>query len=193
MGVKKMSLAALREADIGTFTKEQLRKAYTTYRDVLQKRVARLSEGTATQRAYAAPFQKGGSKALKTLGEIDKLRRSGWSEDALRREMEMRVRELQILEKSERLSVSGWKAIETRTVRALQSAGYGNINKGNLAAFGNYMEKMRAAFGNKIFPSEEAAELFDTAAGEADDLDPESLFESLAEMVGDSFGVDLFS
>lgn len=189
---KRLSLGALRSTDISSLSRSQLRQAYTIYRDVLQKRISRLSEGTAAQQAYAKPFQAGGSKELLTLGQIDKFRRSGWSEDQLRREMEMRVKELQLLEKSERLSISGWKAIENRTVQSLQAHGYKNINKKNLKAFGNFMDKMRSAFGNKIFPSEEVAELFDAAGGELSDMDESEILGILDDLGADITGVDLF-
>lgn len=190
---KKLSLSALRSTDLGTLSRAQLRQAYTTYRDVMQKRIARLSTGTAAQQAYAKPFQAGGSKELLTLGQIDKFRRAGWSEDQLRREMEMRVKELQLLEKSERLSISGWQAIEKRTVQSLQEHGYKNINKKNLKAFGNFMEKMRSAFGNKIFPSEEVAELFDAAGGELSNMDEAEILGILDDLGADITGVDLFA
>ena len=186
---KKLSLSALRSTDLGTLSRTQLRQAYTTYRDVLQKRISRLSEGTATQQEYAKPFRAGGSKELLTLGQIDKFRRSGWSEDQLRREMLMRVKELQLLEKSERLSISGWKAIEKRTLSALQEHGY-NITKANIGTFGEYMEMMREKFGTKIFPSEEVAELF--SAVESSDMTGEEMINALQAMSG-SYGVDLFA
>ena len=186
---KKLSLGALRGTDISSLSRSQLRQAYTTYRDVLQKRISRLSEGTATQKEYAKPFQAGGSKELLTLGQIDKFRRSGWSEDQLRREMVMRVKELQILERSERLSISGWKAIEKRTLSALQEHGY-NITKANIGTFGEYMEMMREKFGTKIFPSEEVAELF--SAAESSEMSGEEMISALQAMSG-SYGVDLFA
>lgn len=190
---KGLTLSQLRTVDISTLSDKALRQAYTAFRDVMQKRITRLASGTSAQRAYAAPFQAGGSKELKTLSQLNQLPRKGWSKAQLRREMEMRVKELQILERSERTSLSGWVNIEKRTVSALQRAGYKNINKSNLKSFGDYMEKMRSAFGNKIFPSEEAAELYDTAAGESGGLSESELFNRLSEMVGDSFGVDLFA
>ena len=193
MPKKESELARLRAADLSTFSRSELRKAYTVYRDVMQKRIKRLSSGTAAQQAYAQPFQVGGSKELLTLGQIDKFRRAGWSEDQLRREMEMRVKELQLLEKSERLSISGWQAIEKRTVQSLQEHGYKNINKKNLKAFGNFMEKMRSAFGNKIFPSEEVAELFDAAGGELSNMDESEILGILDDLGADITGVDLFA
>ena len=105
----------------------------------------------------------------------------------------MRVKELQLLEKSERLSISGWKAIEKRTVQSLQEHGYKNINKKNLKAFGNFMEKMRSAFGNKIFPSEEVAELFDAAGGELSNMDESEILGILDDLGADITGVDLFA
>lgn len=192
MAKKESELDRLRAADFSTFSRSELRKAYTVYRDVMQKRIKRLASGTATQQAYAKPFQAGGSKELLTLGQIDKFRRSGWSEESLRREMEVRVKELQLLEKNKRLSISGWKAIENRTVQSLQAHGYKNINKKNLKAFGSFMEKMRAAFGNKIFPSEEVAELFDAAGGELSDMDESEILGILDDLGADITGVDLF-
>lgn len=179
--------------DLGELSYKQLRKAYTVYRDALRKRFKRLAEGTAAQQAYAAPFRAGGSKELKTLAEISKLPRHGWTEEQLRREMLHRVKELQIIEQGERSSLAGWRKIEQRTVKALQDRGYKNINKGNLKAFGEYMERMRSVFGNKIFPSEEVAEVFDNAIGEAADLSPNELYELIINEMGDSFGVDLFA
>ncbi len=190
---KGLTLSQLRATDISTLSDKALRQAYTAFRDVMQKRITRLASGTASQRAYAAPFQAGGSKELKTLAQLKQLPRKGWSKAQLRREMEMRVKELQVLERSERTSLSGWANIEKRTVSALQRAGYKNINKSNLKSFGDYMEKMRSVFGNKIFPSEEAAELYDTVAGESGKVSESELFNRLSEMVGDSFGVDLFA
>ena len=189
MAKKESELDRLRAADFSTFSRSELRKAYTVYRDVMQKRIKRLATGTATQQAYAKPFQAGGSKELLTLGQIDKFRRSGWSEESLRREMEVRVKELQLLEKNKRLSISGWKAIEKRTLSALQEHGY-NITKANIGTFGEYMEMMREKFGTKIFPSEEIAELFSSA--ESGEMSGEEIISALQSMSG-SYGVDLFA
>lgn len=193
MARRRFSLAELQRTDLSTLSRADLRSAYTAYRDVMQKRVARLAEGTEAQQKYARPFQAGGSKELLSLREIDKFRRQGWTEDQLRREMLMRVKELQILEKSERLNITGWKKIEQRTIDSLHRAGYQNINKGNIKNFGKFMERMREAFGNKIFPSDEAAELFDTTKGEAADLPESELLGIIEDLGGITDGVDLFA
>lgn len=190
---KKLELSTLRNTDLSALSLSQLRQAYTTYRDVMQKRIARLSAGTAAQQAYARPFMSGGSKELLTLGKIDKFRRVGWSEEQLRREMEVRVRELRVLEQKDRLSITGWKKIESRTVQTLQEHGYKNINKQNLKAFGDFMEKMRSAFGNKIFPSEEVAEIFDNAGGELSNMSESEILGILDDLGADITGVDLFA
>lgn len=190
MGVKKMSLAALREADIGTFTTEQLRKAYTAYRDVLHKRVTRLSEGTAAQRAYAAPFQKGGSKELLTLRQIDAFSRKGWTEEQKRREMLHRVRELQIQEKKERSSVKGWQQIEKRTIQALHEAGYTGINKKNIRKFGDYMEALRSRYSSKVKGSPVFAEFFSEWAEKK--ISADELLKNLEQFGVAIDGVDLF-
>lgn len=190
----EISIEKLRKTDLGELSYKQLRKAYTVYRDALRKRFVRLGQGTAAQKAFAAPFlQEGGYKELKKLSQLDALRRTNWNEESIRREMLQRVQELQSIEKSDRSSLAGWARIEQRTVKSLQERGYNNINKSNLKAFGEYMERMRSVFGNKIFPSDEAAEAFDAVVSEYGDLDPNELFDLILNEMGDSFGVDLFA
>lgn len=187
---KGLQLSDLRGADLSKLSLPQLRQAYTVFRDVLQKRFTRLSEsGSATQQAYAKPFMAGGQKELLRLTQIDQYPRNGWSSDSLRREMLMRVREFQTLESSERSSLSGWKAIEKRTIQSLQEHGY-HVTKENIGTFGEYMEMMREKFGTKIFPSEEVAELFSSA--ETGDMSNDEMISVLQSMSG-SYGVDLFA
>lgn len=190
---KRMTLSGARTLDTATASLQDLRKAYTAFRDVMEKRVQRLASGTESQQAYARPFLPGGSKELLTLKELSQLPRDGWSTEQIRREMEFRVKELQLLESSERLSLAGWKLIETRTIESLQKAGYKNITKKNLRQFGTFMERMRSLFGNKIFPSDEVAELFDTAQGEDREVDEIELLSILEDLGAEVDGVDLFA
>lgn len=189
---KRMTLSGARSLDTSTASISDLREAYTAFRDVMQKRITRLATGTEAQQAYAQPFLPGGSKELLTLKELSQLPREGWTQDQIRREMEFRVKELQLLESSERLSVAGWKRIEMRTLESLHKAGYTNINKKNIRQFGKFMEKMRSLFGNKFFPSDEVAELFDTAQGEDGQMDEQELLAILEDLGAVVDGVDLF-
>ena len=172
---------------------QDLRAAYTALRDVMQKRVGRLAEGTEAQQVYVRPYLPGGSKELKTLGQLKELTQQGWTPEKLRREMEMRVKELQILEQSPRTSLSGWKKIENQTIDSLHKAGFYNINRKNIKQFGNFMEKMRGIFGTKFFPSDEVVELFDTAAGDSKKMDETELLAILDDLGADIDGVDLFA
>jgi len=190
----RMTLKGARSLDTAGASMQDLRSAYTALRDVMQKRVSRLAEGTEAQSAYARPYLPGGSKELKTLGQLKELPRQGWTQEQLRREMEMRVKELQILEQSPRASLAGWKEIEKRTIDSLHKAGFKNINRKNIKQFGNFMEKMRGMFGSKFFPSDEVAELFDTAAGEGGQMDETELLGILEDLGADvDDGVDLFA
>lgn len=189
---KRYTVEQLRITDLDTLSYGELRKAYTTYRDSLVKRVKRLSKGTPAQKRFAQPFMVGGSKELKTLTQLDKYPRKGWTEDQLRRELLFRVKEFQILESKDRLSIAGWKRIEQRTIKMLQESGYENISSSNIKQFGEFMEKMREQFKNKIFPSEEIAEAFNTAVEEKSLLDGDDLL-SLIDSFRGSVGVDLFS
>ena len=190
---KRMTLSGARSLDTSTASISDLRKAYTAFRDVMEKRVKRLAAGTESQQAYASPCLKGGSKELLKLEQLDQLPREGWSPEQIRREMEFRVKELQLLESSERLSLAGWTRIEKRTLESLHRAGYKNITKKNLKQFGIFMERMRALFGNKIFPSDEVAELFDTAQGEDGEVDEIELLSILEDLGAEVDGVDLFA
>lgn len=188
----RYSVGQLRIVDLGTLSYGELRKAYTTYRDVLVKRVMRLSKGTPAQKRFVQPFMVGGSRELKTLAQLDTYPRKGWTEDQLRRELLFRVKEFQILEQKDRLSITGWKRIEQRTIEMLRESGYENISSFNIKQFGEFMERMREQFKNKIFPSEEIAEAFNTAVEEKSILDKEDLM-SLIDSFRGSGGVDLFS
>lgn len=171
----------------------QLEAAFTALRDVFRKQVIRLGGGTESQQSYAKPFINAkGEFTYQTMAEL-RTERSKLPPDASKRNLMFSVMNLQELVTKPRYSLSGWKAIENRTVQSLQAHGYKNINKQNLKAFGNFMEKMRAAFGNKIFPSEEVAELFDAAGGELSDMDESEILGILDDLGADITGVDLFA
>lgn len=191
MAKSEYSLEKLRVMDLSTLGRQELRKVYTVYRDALRKRIERLKYGSATQREYASRFGEGGAKEqlLWKLEKIDSLRREGWSEESLRRELLKRVQEQQSIEKSERSSLKGWTRIEARTIKSLQEHNY-KIDKSNIGRFGEYMEAMREKFGTKIFPSEAVAELFSEV--EAGDISNSEMLVALSELAGSS-GVDLFA
>ena len=187
---KSWKVSDLRSMDMSTLSLPQFRKAYTVYRDVLKKRVDVLAKGTKAQRSYAAPFQKGGSKELFTLRQIDALPRRGWTEEQKRREMLHRVRELQIQEKKERSGVKGWQQIETRTIQTLHEAGYTGINKKNIRQFGDYMEALRSQYSSKVKGSPAFAELFSEWAEKKMSMD--ELLKNLEQFGVAIDGVDLF-
>ena len=189
----RMTLKGARSLDTVGASMQDLRAAYTALRDVMQKRISRLAKGTEAQQAYTRPYLPGGSKELKTLGQLKEMPRQGWTPEKLRREMEMRVKELQILEQSPRASLAGWKQLEKRTIDSLHKAGFHNINRKNIKHFGNFMEKMRGMFGTKFFPSDEVAELFETATDESKKMDETELLGILDDLGADIDGVDLFA
>lgn len=187
---KSWQVSELRSMDMGTLTLAQLRKAYTVYRDALKKRVDVLAKGTKAQRSYAAPFQKGGSKELFTLRQIDAFPRRGWTEEQKRSEMLHRVRELQILERKERSGVRGWQQIEKRTIQSLHEAGYTGINKKNIRKFGDYMEALRSQYSSKVKGSPVFAEMFSDWAEKKMSMD--ELLKNLEKFGVSIDGVDLF-
>ena len=171
----------------------QLEAAFTALRDVFRKQVIRLGSGTEAQQSYAKPFINAkGEFTYQTLAEL-RVERGKLPPDASKRDLIYSVLNLQELVEKPRYSLAGWRAIEKRTVQSLQEHGYKNINKKNLKAFGNFMEKIRSAFGHKIFPSEEVAEIFDAAGGELSNMDESEILGILEDLGADVTGVDLFA
>ena len=194
MARKKVS--EYRGKDLSGLSLKELRSAYTTYRDAMMKAAKRLSKGTASQKQYANVLLDyeniHNPKGLKTLKMIDSFVRPGWTEETYRRDMLKRVQELQKLEQSPRYSLSGWQDIEKRTIKSLQEANY-NITAKNIKQFGEYMERLRSAFGDKIFPSDLAAEQFSNSQGEVAKLDTDVLVSMINDLNIANGGVDLFA
>ena len=194
MARKKVS--EYRGKDLSGLSLKELRSAYTTYRDAMMKAAKRLSKGTASQKQYANVLLDyeniHNPKGLKTLKMIDSFVRPGWTEETYRRDMLKRVQELQKLEQSPRYSLSGWQDIEKRTIKSLQEANY-NITAKNIKQFGEYMERLRSAFGDKIFPSDLAAEQFSNSQGEVAKLDTDTLVSMINDLNIANGGVDLFA
>lgn len=194
MARKKVS--EYRNKDLSGLSLKELRSAYTTYRDAMMKAAKRLSKGTASQKQYANVLLDyeniHNPKGLKTLKMIDSFVRPGWTEETYRRDMLKRVQELQKLEQSPRYSLSGWQDIEKRTIKSLQEANY-NITAKNIKQFGEYMERLRSAFGDKIFPSDLAAEQFSNSQGEVAKLDTDVLVSMINDLNIANGGVDLFA
>lgn len=194
MARKKVS--EYRGKDLSGLSLKELRSAYTTYRDAMMKAAKRLSKGTASQKQYANVLLDyeniHNPRGLKTLKMIDSFVRPGWTEETYRRDMLKRVQELQKLEQSPRYSLSGWQDIEKRTIKSLQEANY-NITAKNIKQFGEYMERLRSAFGDKIFPSDLAAEQFSNSQGEVAKLDTDVLVSMINDLNIANGGVDLFA
>ena len=192
----RLTLKQASELNARTASMEELRAAYTSLRDVMEKRTTRLMEGTETQQRWARPFrEEGGERQLKTLAQLDKLQYVKTPEQR-QRDLAFRVQELQQFVESPRLSLQGWNKIEKRTLQTLRSSGYGNINKGNLKQFGSYMETLRSMFGDKFFPSAEAAEAYNRLIENAEGpLEAGELANLIMDFMGGHYGdgVDLFA
>lgn len=192
----RLTLKQASELNARTASMTELRAAYTALRDVMEKRTSRLMEGTETQQRWARPFrEEGGERQLKTLAQLDKLQYVNTPEQR-QRDLAFRVQELQQFVESPRLSLQGWKEIDKRTLQSLRSSGYGNIGKGNLKQFGDYMEQLRSMYGDKFFPSAEAAEAYNRQLDGVDRmLDPGELTDLVMDFAGGQYGdgVDLFA
>ena len=173
---------------------KQLETEYQRYRKTFNERIRRMTKyGTEAQRKAAAPFVTGGYKNPSTLSQM---REYSKSPEQYRRILERRFTELSQLSTKRSLSLGGWRATEEKTIRTLRDEGYGNIKtREQLRAFGQFMGTMKALFGNKLFPSEEVAEIFDLSQeNEESRLPVEELLGRLEELGADvdELGVDIF-
>lgn len=174
---------------------KQLESEYQRYRKTFNERIRRMTkEGTPAQRAAAAPFVTGGYKNPSTLTQMRKYAKSP---EQYRRILEKRFTELTQLSTKRSLSLGGWRATEEKTIHTLRDAGYKNIKtREQLRSFGKFMGTMRELFGNKLFPSEEVAEIFDLSqTNEESRLPVEELLGRLEDLGADvdELGVDIFS
>lgn len=173
---------------------KQLESQYKRYRKTFNERIRRMTkEGTQAQREAAAPFVTGGYKNPSTLTQMRKYAKSP---EQYRRMLEKRFTELSQLSTKRSLSLQGWRATEEKTIKTLQAAGYGNIKtREQLKAFGQFMGTMRALFGNREFPSEEVAEIFDLSQKNEESRLPVGELLGRLEDLGadvDELGVDIF-
>ena len=78
-----------------------------------------------------------------------------------REEVDMKLNQVYRFLKSKRSTVRGNQIARAKTIRSLQQAGYTGINKRNLKAFGEFMDKIRAANLDAIYTSDEVVDMFE--------------------------------
>ena len=158
--------------ELGQLSFGALRKAYTTMRDIFQKRIKRLS---AAGNSRAEPYLPGGYNFFPTLKEFSKIRGlQGADEETMRRALLVEAQDLTnllgvrtargvISDEALALSVltRKRKTVNNRVLESLHAAGYEHISASTLQAFGRFMDQMRSMYGRKLPNSEEMAEFFD--------------------------------
>lgn len=78
-----------------------------------------------------------------------------------RDEVDMKLNQVYRFLKSNRSTVRGNQIFRAKTIRTLHQAGYTGINKRNLYAFGEYMDKMRNMNIDSIYTSDTVVEMFE--------------------------------
>ena len=142
----------------------ELRKEYTKYRDIFQKRVKRSSAAGYKQ---AKPYLKGEYAYQPTLKEMQNLPYiKKYGKDVQYRDLQMRVKELKRLVTEGVASIFRQRAIvrerDQAVLGALSKAGYSHITRSTLVSFGRFMDRMRDQYGKKLPNSEEMVEFFDS-------------------------------
>lgn len=78
-----------------------------------------------------------------------------------REEVDMKLNQVYRFLKSKRSTVRGNQIARAKTIRSLQQAGFTGINKRNLKAFGEFMDKIRVANLDAIYTSDEIVDMFE--------------------------------
>lgn len=132
-------------------TQKQQRAEYTALRDIVNKRIKRISSakvkpGEANPRE--SEFYKRWKDGVPKIRDVPG-RRLPYLLSAL-------IRDVQNPE----TTMKGYKESVDKRVKALHAAGYKFVNAGNLAAFGEFMEQYRAQKLDHIYGSPEVAEFY---------------------------------
>ena len=157
-------------SDVSSMSYAELRKEYTTLRDIFQKRIKRLA---ATGHKTAVAMTTGPAKipTLKELAAKPYMINAspGMMHEAVLRETEQLINLLGPTSGtvgSGSLSIIGLRKQrrerDSAIVEKLRESGYEHISKSNLKKFAQFMEEMRSRYGNKNPVSEEQAEFFDS-------------------------------
>lgn len=150
----------------GNVTIEEFIKVYSALRKTANKRIKRLENSRFNDSEL---LERYGNRFL----SVTELRnRYGLAAD---REVVARVNELYNFLSSKGSTVTGQRKIEKDMIQLFQDRGLDFVNKGNLRQFTKFMEAWRVQFGDKIFKSESAAQLFESAIKKG--IDPEKIAE----------------
>ena len=159
-------------SEIEKMSISELRKEYTTLRDIFQKRVKRLYKAGDPR---ASAYMPGGELEIYKLSERPQKRPYLQNPEvdqraALAYEVKLLTdliggRE-RGLPSAGTFSLTGFarqrRERDLGIVSALHEAGYEHISKTTLRGFGRFMDKMREKYGKKLPNSEEMAEFFDS-------------------------------
>ena len=132
----------------GLYSAEEMRQHYSYYRSIANKR---LQNFKGTEYEHHQSYRRNVDKFV-PLTQIKN-----------ERELMMRLYEVQKFLRAKSGSVSGIRDIERRTLETARNRGLTFLNKGNIRAFGEFMEEARARGYARLYGSERVAELFGTA------------------------------
>lgn len=159
-------------SEIGMMSMPELRKEYTTLRDIFQKRVRRMYDAGIPE---AKDYMRGGEMYVPKLSERSTLRpflrdpgvdqRAALVYEVQLLNQKVGVRE-QGLPAAGTFSITGKKRemlnVDNKILKTLHESGYEHISKSTLKKFGRFMDAMREQYGRKLPNSAEMAEFFET-------------------------------
>ncbi len=133
----------------------ELRRVYSSLRSTFNKRINTLLKSEFRD----IPEIQWAATAFPTLKE------AGYT----RSELAFKTKQLLRFLDSPSYSVTGRRETERQTIQTLNRIGFTNINKGNIRAFGQFMDYARTIVDWALVSSEKVAELADDFLGEKED------------------------
>lgn len=133
----------------------ELRRVYSSLRSTFNKRINTLLKSEYRN----IPEIQWASTAFPTLKE------AGYT----RSELAFKTNQLLRFLDSPSYSVTGRRETERQTIQTLNRIGFTNVNKGNIRAFGQFMDYARTIVDWALVSSEKVAELADDFLGEKED------------------------
>lgn len=127
-------------------TEKELREEFNRLRDIAQKRLKRL-EASEFKGEQIATRHQGGFKRLRDIRNPA--------------EMAAALADMANFIAARTSTVGGQRRAQKKTLQSLQKHGYGFINKGNLKAFGDFMDIVRAKeLAGSVFDSARLYQVF---------------------------------
>lgn len=136
-------------------SEKEMRAEYSRLRSIASKRLKRLGEQVGDTDSYYNYYKD----MFPKLSELKS-----------KKSVAVKLMIVHDFLTSDMSSLTGRKRITKKTLRTLKEHGYGFVNAGNIAEFGEFMEYARQLLDDYLYDSEEVAEFLEFAEANESDV-----------------------